>query len=94
MSEVSRFDDDVVRAIVGHMNVDHVDDTLQICGSLGVEGAESARMVDFDTEGADFEATVNGKTVPVRVPWRQRISERAEVRAEIVWLYEQAASGS
>ncbi len=87
---VVRFSDDVVAAIVGHMNVDHVADTLLICRSFGAPGAESARMIDFDSHGADFEATTAGGARSIRVSWRTPISERAEVRSEIVWLHEEA----
>lgn len=90
MAEVERFGDDVVNAIVGHMNVDHTSDTLQICRAFGAPGADSARMVDFDTEGADFEAVINGQPELLRVRWRKPISERVEVRTEVVWLCEEA----
>ncbi|WP_081912954.1 biliverdin-producing heme oxygenase [Glycomyces sp. NRRL B-16210] len=78
----------VVAAICHHMNTDHAADTLVICqGAGGQRAAESARMTGFDGEGADFAALVDGTEVPLRVRWAAPLSERAEVRPEIVRLF-------
>lgn len=78
----------VIAAVCHHMNTDHAADALVICrGAGGVPDAESARMTGFDGEGADFAAAVGGTEVPVRIAWAAPLSERAEVRPEIVRLF-------
>lgn len=78
----------VIAAICHHMNTDHAADTLVICqGAGGRRAAASARMTGFDGEGADFAALVDGAEVPVRIAWATPLSERAEVRPEIVRLF-------
>jgi heme oxygenase len=82
------FEPKVIAAICHHMNTDHVADTLVICqGSGGRPAAEAARMTGFDGDGADFAALVDGVEVPIRVHWAAPLSERAEVRPEIVRLF-------
>jgi len=82
------FEPKVIAAICHHMNVDHVSDTLVICrGAGGLPEADAARMTGFDGTGADFAVTVDGAEVPIRVPWAAALSERAEVRPEIVRLF-------
>ncbi|MGB3410434.1 MAG: DUF2470 domain-containing protein [Microthrixaceae bacterium] len=94
MSLDNRFPDEVVAAIVKHMNGDHGSDSLLICQQFGAPTATAASMTDFDQTGADFETSVDGRDTPLRVPWRGRITERAEVRAEVVWLFEEATRRS
>ncbi len=94
MTTRPRFPDGVVDAIVEHMNGDHSSDSLLICQQFGVPGATAARMVDFDQLGAAFEATVDGGQLRVQVPWRRQIIERSDVRAEVVWLFEEATRRS
>jgi heme oxygenase len=78
----------VIAAICHHMNTDHAADTLVICrGAGGCPDSESARMTGFDGTGADFAALVDGAEVPIRIPWAAPISERAEVRPEIVRIF-------
>jgi heme oxygenase len=82
------FEPKVIAAICHHMNTDHAADTLVICqGSGGRRDAEAARMTGFDGDGADFAATVDGTDVPIRIAWAAPLSERAEVRPEIVRLF-------
>jgi heme oxygenase len=82
------FEPKVIAAICHHMNTDHVSDTLVICqGAGGQRGAEAARMTGFDGEGADFAAVVEGSEVRIRIDWAAPLSERAEVRPEIVRLF-------
>lgn len=84
------FDEEVVAAIVRHMNSDHIDDNLTICRSNGAADALSASMIGFDGDGADFEIGTARGTRKHRVQWSRRIGERAEVRAELVRLVEEA----
>lgn len=87
------FDDTVRSAVLGHMNGDHGDDNLLIVRAFGDAGdLVSATMTDFDQDGGEWRAfAVSGTAATVRVPWPGgRISQRAEVRREIVALYDAA----
>ena len=85
------FDESVVAAVVRHMNEDHADDTLLIVRALGgLDGAASARMMTWDADGGDYLAVVDDVETSVRIPWSHRLTERAEVRAEVVAMYERA----
>lgn len=82
------FPPDVVAAIVGHMNDDHADDSLVICRAFGgVPDAERVTMTGLDGHGMDFVAVVPEGEVEVRVPWGEPLTERAQVRAEVVRLH-------
>ncbi|WP_232677269.1 DUF2470 domain-containing protein [Nocardioides sp. R-C-SC26] len=81
------FDDAAVTAVLAHMNDDHTDDSLLIARAFGVPGATSSTMTGFDGEGGVWD--VDGQTV--RIGWPAGpITERAEVRREIVALYDAA----
>lgn len=88
---VHTFPADVVAAISHHMNDDHGADSLLIVRALGgLPDAASALMTGMDGEGADFEAVLASGAVEVRVPWREPLTERAQVRPEIVWMYQES----
>jgi len=85
------FQDNVIAAITKHMNHDHSADTLVICRGVGGHtSATSARMDTFDGTGAEFTTTVNGVATPLRIAWSRPLSERAEVRPEIVRIYNES----
>lgn len=82
------FDPAAITAVCRHMNDDHADDTLVICrGAGGRPEADSARMTAMDGDGADFTVTVEGREERIRIPWARRLTERAEVRPEVVRLF-------
>ena len=82
---------DVIAAITRHMNHDHAADTLVICRGVGGRpAATDARMDGFDADGADFTAIVDDVPVPVRISWSRPVGERAQVRPEIVRLYDES----
>lgn len=88
-----RFEPAVVQAILGHMNADHDDDNVLIVRAFGPSGdVASAEMSSFDGDGGDWIAyDADGTARPVRVGWPGGpISERPEVRREIVALYDAA----
>lgn len=88
-----RFDDATLAGVLRHMNDDHSDDNVLIARAFGTEAdVIGARMTDFDGDGGDWVAEISGGTsVPVRASWPGGpISERAEVRREIVALYDEA----
>ncbi|WP_229052799.1 DUF2470 domain-containing protein [Aeromicrobium sp. Leaf350] len=84
------FEPAVVDAVLAHMNDDHTDDSLLIVRAFGVTDAESATMTGLDGEAGVFEAVVGGVATEVRVPWSEPITERAEIRREVVVLYDRA----
>jgi putative heme iron utilization protein len=87
------FTPEVVTQIARHMNGDHAADNVLIVRGLGGAGtATSARMSGVDAEGMDFAAAVNGVEVPIRIPFRERLTERRQVRAEAVRMYQEACA--
>lgn len=88
-----RFPDDVVTAVLAHMNTDHADDNLLISRAFGdVPGAVSAVMRDVDGDGGVWAAvTDTGEAALVRVPWPGGpVAERRELRREVVAVYDEA----
>lgn len=87
------FTPDAVEAIKRHMNDDHGDDALLICKGLGGQPeATGAKTSGVDTEAIEFVAVVGGEDVTVRVPWSTTLTERAQVRGEVVRLYREACA--
>lgn len=89
------FDPAVVEAVLGHMNSDHNDDNTLIARAFGpFDDIASATMISFDGDGGDWVAyRDSGAAQPVRVPWPSgSITERPEVRREIVALYDAACA--
>lgn len=85
------FSDDVVAAVLHHMNDDHTDDSLLIVRAFGAQDAEAARMVGLDAESGLWEYTADGETRELRVPWPGgAISERPQIRRQVVELYRAA----
>lgn len=85
------FPAEVVAAISHHMNDDHGADSLLIVRALGAQPtAQSALMTGMDGDGADFDAVLPEGPLSVRVPWREPLTERAQVRPEIVWMYQES----
>lgn len=88
---MSTFAPEVVGAVCAHMNDDHTEDSLRIVRAFGLPDADAAVMSGLDDEGGVWTATVGGAEVEHRVPWPAGpITERAEIRREVVALYEQA----
>ncbi|MEV7230213.1 MULTISPECIES: biliverdin-producing heme oxygenase [Polymorphospora] len=90
---VDPFPAEVVAAISRHMNDDHPADSLLICRALGGRPtATAARMAGMDADGIDFVATVDGEPVPVRVPFGERLTQRPQVRKEVVRMYHESCA--
>lgn len=85
------FTDEIVRAVVTHMNHDHAADTLVICRALaGLPDATGAQMADLDDQGITLVAEVAGEEQTVKVPWFETPADRVGIRHEIVRLFETA----
>jgi Protein of unknown function (DUF2470) len=87
------FDEAVLAGVLSHMNGDHEDDNLLIARAFspGREVA-AATMVGFDGDGGDWRVRLaGGEEVVLRVRWPGGpISERPQVRREIVALYDES----
>ncbi|MBD0863638.1 DUF2470 domain-containing protein [Gordonia sp. zg691] len=89
------FPEDVVAAVLAHMNDDHADDSLLICRMLGERpDATAAVMTGFDHEAAMFEATVPGGVVPIRIGWGRPVRDRGDVRVAVVAMFRAAQERS
>ncbi|MFT4235029.1 MAG: DUF2470 domain-containing protein [Microbacterium sp.] len=88
------FSPEVTDAILRHMNGDHTDDNTLIVRAFADASATSATMVGLDGDAGEWEATgADGETRRVRVPWPSgAITERAEIRREVVRLYDAACA--
>lgn len=87
---MSTFSEDIVTAVLSHMNGDHLDDNLLIARAFGDADAESATMVGLDFVAGHWEYTIGDESHELRVPWSKPISERPEIRREVVVLYNAA----
>ena len=87
------FDPAVVEAVLNHMNDDHADDNLLIARAFGDRSASGCRMVHVDHLAGHwvFESETHGEQ-PLRTMWTVPITERAEIRREIVVLYDRACA--
>ncbi|MGI5118070.1 DUF2470 domain-containing protein [Marinactinospora thermotolerans] len=75
------------------MNDDHAEDTLLICRAFGDSPrATSARMTGLDGAGGEYVVVVDGVEETVRIPWGRPLTERGEIRAEVVRLYREACA--
>jgi Protein of unknown function (DUF2470) len=87
------FSDEIVNAVVDHMNGDHPGDNLLIAQAFGDADAETSELVGLDEHEATFVFTVAGDQRLLDVPWPAgEIAERSDIRREIVVLYERACS--
>ncbi|MCK6079440.1 DUF2470 domain-containing protein [Microbacterium sp. EYE_5] len=87
------FDDAVVRAVLHHMNDDHRDDNVLIARAFSpVPDVVASTMTTFDGAGGQWHVIgADGAEEVVRIPWPGgTITERPEVRREIVALYDAA----
>ena len=89
---VMTFDSQIVTAVITHMNVDHPDDNLLVARAFGNADADSAVMTGLDGSVGVWSYTSDGVTHELSVPWSEEISERAEIRREVVVLYEAACA--
>ncbi|MGV8969627.1 MAG: DUF2470 domain-containing protein [Microbacteriaceae bacterium] len=86
------FTHDVISAVLTHMNDDHPEDSLLIARAFAHSDATSATMTGLDGDAGYWEYTLGGETLTVSVPWSGPISERPEIRREIVVLYDSACA--
>ena len=86
------FDSTVVDAVLAHMNGDHPEDNLLIAQAFGHPDAQTATMVGVDENGGSWSFTVADNAHELTVPWTAPISERREIRREVVVMYDAACA--
>ena len=90
-ADATPFTPDVVEAIRRHMNDDHPDDCLRMVQGLGgAVDATAATMAGLDADTAVFVATTPAGEVEVVLPWSGHLTERGQVRTEVVRMHEEA----
>jgi putative heme iron utilization protein len=88
----SPFSPEVVAAIARHMNDDHAEDNVTICRGLGGQPTTTAAtMTGMGPDGLEMEAIVDGAPTAVVIPWAEPITERAQVRTEVVRMHTEAS---
>lgn len=90
---MSVFSPEVVDAVLRHMNEDHPDDNSLIVRAFAErDDATDAVMIGLDEHGGDWRYSADGREHDVRVPWSTEIGGRAEIRREVVALYDAACA--
>lgn len=88
---MSNFDATVIVAVTEHMNGDHPEDNLLIARAFGNPDATGSTMVGLDGIAGVWQVTDPQGEREVRIDWPSgEISERVEIRREVVVLYKQA----
>ncbi|MFV0435655.1 MAG: biliverdin-producing heme oxygenase [Leucobacter sp.] len=88
---MTTFADDVIAGVTGHMNGDHADDNLLIAQAFGCPGATASEMVGVTGDGGVWRVVDAEGERELSVPWPGgAISERQEIRREVVALYKAA----
>ena len=85
---------DVVAAVMAHMNGDHADDCVVIAKVLGERpDTTAAEMTGMDADAIELTATgADGGAEILRIPFSDRLTERAQVRAEVARMYHESAA--
>ncbi len=85
--EPTRFPDDVVQAVLAHMNDDHAADSLVIVRANGAPDAIAATMTDLDTTAGTWSVvTAEGRRELV-VAWLGPVADRSDLRRAVVELH-------
>ena len=87
------FDPAIVAAVLHHMNDDHADDNLLIARAFSQEAdaVTAAVMTGLDGDAGVWDVAYADRNAELRVPWPAApITERAEIRREVVALYDAA----
>ena len=86
------FPTETIEAVLAHMNSDHNDDNLLIARAFGDTGATTATMTTLDGNGVTWVYETPDGQAELTVPWSGPITERPEIRREIVVLYDAACA--
>ena len=86
------FEASTVSAVLDHMNNDHPEDNLLIVRAFATKDATAAVMTDLDHLGGTWTYEAGDATAELTVPWSNPITERAEIRREVVVIYDTACA--
>ncbi|QSB04745.1 DUF2470 domain-containing protein [Natronoglycomyces albus] len=87
------FPPDVIDAVRRHMNDDHAADTLVMCRGVGGHpDATAAEMTGMDGEAGIYRLTLPEGEKTIRIPWERPLTQRAEVRPEVVRIYTESCA--
>ena len=86
------FAPEIVAAVLHHMNDDHTDDNQLIVRAFAGVDPENATMTTLDHLGGTWRYSLDGAEHELTVPWSREISERPEIRREVVVLYDAACA--
>lgn len=93
MKDVMNFDAAVIAAVTGHMNDDHLDDSLLIAKAFGYPEATASTMVGLDADAGVWKVTDAAGEHELRVDWPNApISDRPAIRRQVVELYKAACA--
>jgi heme oxygenase len=89
------FSDEIVGAVLKHMNSDHTEDNVLIARANGFPGARAARMTGLDERGGSWVAEDSEGEHTFSLAWPGApISERRQIREEVVKIYREAQSAA
>jgi hypothetical protein len=90
-----QFEPDVIAAICNYMNDASMRANLtEIVKALSSDDdITEATMIRFDGDGFDVDIAKNGDTSVARFPWSRPVTQRGEVREQLLLLFERAAFG-
>jgi len=87
------FSPDVVDAVLHHMNDDHIEDNVLIVKAFSGRDVRDATMQDLDENGGVWRYSFEGEEQELHIPWPAgTIAERADIRREVVALYDAACT--
>ena len=86
------FTPDVVDAVLRHMNADHPDDNVLIVRAFSGRDATAASLTDVTEHGGTwrYQSDDDDDELELHLPWSQELTERPQIRHEIVALYDAA----
>lgn len=87
------FSPDVVDDVLAQMNDHERDDNVLIVRAFAGRHADTAIMIDVDGRGGTWRYRFEGEEHELHLPWSSgEITERPQIRHEIVVLYEAACT--
>lgn len=87
---MTSFAPEIVDAVLAHMNDDHRDDNLLIVRAFAGRNPDTAVMIDLDHRGGTWRYVTGDEASELHLPWSRELTERPEIRREIVALYDAA----
>ncbi|MGV8885861.1 MAG: DUF2470 domain-containing protein [Microbacteriaceae bacterium] len=89
---MTTFDPAIIAAVLHHMNDDHPEDSLLIARAFGHTDAADSVMTGLSSDGGTWRYNLAGSEIDLTLMWTAPISQRAEIRREIVVLYDSACA--